>query len=184
MWRRRCLRGCGMRTDERAWTGENPARSRPSLSAGRLAQVACLLEVTARKPGNVHRFCDFAELHYLDFLLSATAIGGPLDQAVERGIGATVLAAVKATRQVVSTNTNLGMILLLTPLAAVPLDGRPGRRSRASACGDDPGRRTTRLRGDSPGIPWRHRPGRRAGCGRGAHDDRSATSWPWRPIAT
>ena len=73
------------------------------LSAGRLAEVACLLEVTARKPGNVHRFRDFADLHYLDFLLSATAIGGPLDRAVERGIGATVLAAVKATRRVVST---------------------------------------------------------------------------------
>jgi triphosphoribosyl-dephospho-CoA synthase len=96
------------------------AKNTSSLSAGRLAQVACLLEVTARKPGNVHRFCDFAELNYLDFLLSATAIGGPLDLALERGIGATVLAAVKATRQVVSTNTNLGMILLLTPLAAVP----------------------------------------------------------------
>lgn len=96
--------------------GKNVTR----LSPGRLAQVACLLEVTARKPGNVHRFCDFAELHYLDFLLSATAIGGPLDQAMERGIGETILAAVKATKQVVSTNTNLGMILLLTPLAAVP----------------------------------------------------------------
>src|SRR5208337_4606214 len=114
------------------------ARNVTRLSAGRLAQVACLLEVTAQKPGNVHRFRDFSELHYLDFLLSATAIGGPLDRAVERGIGATVLAAVKATNRVVSTNTNLGMILLLTPLAAVPppidladgveqvLAGRPG----------------------------------------------------------
>ncbi len=91
-----------------------------ALSAGRLAEVACLLEVTARKPGNVHRFRDFPDLHYLDFLLSATAIGGPLDRAEERGIGATVLAAVQATRRVVSTNTNLGMILLLAPLAAVP----------------------------------------------------------------
>jgi triphosphoribosyl-dephospho-CoA synthase len=96
------------------------AKNLSRLSAGRLAQVACLLEATARKPGNVHRFCDFAELHYLDFLLSATAIAGPLDQAVERGVGATVLSAVKATRQVVSTNTNLGIILLLAPLAAVP----------------------------------------------------------------
>jgi triphosphoribosyl-dephospho-CoA synthase len=90
------------------------------LSAGRLAQIACLLEVTARKPGNVHRFRDFSDLHFLDFLLSATAIEGPLDRAGEQGIGATVLAAVKATRRVVSTNTNLGMILLLAPLAAVP----------------------------------------------------------------
>jgi triphosphoribosyl-dephospho-CoA synthase len=90
------------------------------LSAGRLAQIACLLEVTARKPGNVHRFCDFADLHFLDFLLSATAIEAPLERAGEQGIGATVLAAVKATRRVVNTNTNLGMILLLAPLAAVP----------------------------------------------------------------
>jgi len=96
------------------------AKNVTDLSAGRLAQVACLLEVTARKPGNVHRFRDFSDLHYLDFLLSATAIGEPLDRAEERGIGATVLTAVQATRRVVSTNTNLGMILLLSPLAAVP----------------------------------------------------------------
>jgi triphosphoribosyl-dephospho-CoA synthase len=92
------------------------------LTAGRLAQVACLLEVTARKPGNVHRFLDFADLHYLDFLLSATAIAAPLDRAGEKGIGASVLAAVEATRRVVNTNTNLGMILLLAPLAVVPRD--------------------------------------------------------------
>ena len=90
------------------------------LSTGRLAEIACLLEVTARKPGNVHRFRDFKDLHFLDFLLSATAIAAPLDRAVEQGLGATVLAAVEATREVVSTNTNLGMILLLAPLAAVP----------------------------------------------------------------
>ena len=34
------------------------------LSPGRLAQIACLLEVTARKPGNVHRFRDFEDLHF------------------------------------------------------------------------------------------------------------------------
>ena len=35
-------------------------------------------------------------------------------------MGATVLGAVQATRRLVSTNTNLGMVLLLAPLAAVP----------------------------------------------------------------
>ena len=35
-----------------------------------------------------------------------------------RGIGATILDAVESTRRVVATNTNLGMILLLAPLAA------------------------------------------------------------------
>jgi triphosphoribosyl-dephospho-CoA synthase len=91
-----------------------------SLSPGRLAQIACLLEVTARKPGNVHRFKDSGDLHFLDFLLSATAIVEPLDRAAYQGIGTAILAAVEATRRVVSTNTNLGIILLLTPLATVP----------------------------------------------------------------
>jgi triphosphoribosyl-dephospho-CoA synthase len=92
------------------------------LSVGQLAQIACLLEVTARKPGNVHRFSDSGELEFLDFLLSAAAIGKAFDAARREGVGSTVFAAVEATRQVVTTNTNLGMILLLAPLAAVPLE--------------------------------------------------------------
>jgi triphosphoribosyl-dephospho-CoA synthase len=90
------------------------------MSAGGLAELACLLEVTARKPGNVHRFADLPGLHFVDFLLSAAAIAGPLDRAVSEGVGAAVLGAVQATRRLVSTNTNLGMVLLLAPLAAVP----------------------------------------------------------------
>jgi triphosphoribosyl-dephospho-CoA synthase len=95
-----------------------PAR----LGPGPLAQVACLLEATARKPGNVHRFRDFDDAHYLDFVLSAAAIAGPLDQVRELGIGPTILRAVEATRRYANTNTNLGMILLLAPLAAVPIE--------------------------------------------------------------
>jgi triphosphoribosyl-dephospho-CoA synthase len=89
------------------------------LTPGRLAQVACVLEATARKPGNVHRFADFADTSYLDFVLSAQAIGPALDRA-GAGIGPAVLDAVRATRAVVATNTNLGMVLLLAPLCAVP----------------------------------------------------------------
>ena len=90
------------------------------LTPGRLAEIACLLEVTARKPGNVHRFADLPGLHFADFLLSAAAIAGPFDRTVSQGIGALVLGAIAATRRVVSTNTNLGIVLLLAPLAAVP----------------------------------------------------------------
>jgi triphosphoribosyl-dephospho-CoA synthase len=82
--------------------------------------MACLLEVTAKKPGNVHRDADLPGLCFSDFLLSAAAIAGPLDEARALGVGAVVLAAIEATRRVVSTNTNLGMVLLLAPLAAVP----------------------------------------------------------------
>jgi triphosphoribosyl-dephospho-CoA synthase len=92
----------------------------PGFSPGRLAQFACLLEVTACKPGNVHRFADLPDLHFADFLLSATAIAGPLDQAAALGVGQAVFGAILATRKVVGTNTNLGIVLLLAPLAAVP----------------------------------------------------------------
>lgn len=90
------------------------------MSPGTIAQLACVLEVTARKPGNVHRYADFADASYLDFLLSARAIVGPLDQARESGIGQTVLECVKAAQCFISTNTNLGIVLLLAPLACVP----------------------------------------------------------------
>jgi triphosphoribosyl-dephospho-CoA synthase len=76
--------------------------------------------VTAKKPGNVHRFADLPELHFVDFLLSAAAIVEPLDRAITVGVGPAILAAIEATRCVVSTNTNLGIVLLLAPLAAVP----------------------------------------------------------------
>ena len=98
------------------------------MTPGQRAQVACLLEATARKAGNVHRFRDFEDCSYLDFALSAQVIGPALDLASSQGIGRAVLAAVESTRQLVATNTNLGMILLLAPLAAVPegIDLREG----------------------------------------------------------
>jgi triphosphoribosyl-dephospho-CoA synthase len=89
------------------------------MSRGRLAQVACILEVTARKPGNVHRFADLPDLRFIDFLLSAAAIVEPLDRTVKGRIGRSIYAAIEATRRVVGTNTNLGIVLLLAPLTAV-----------------------------------------------------------------
>jgi triphosphoribosyl-dephospho-CoA synthase len=90
------------------------------LTPGRLAEIACLLEVTARKPGNVHRGADLPGLHFTDFLLSAAALAGPFDEALPQGVGAMVYVAIESTRRVVSTNTNLGIVLSLAPLAAVP----------------------------------------------------------------
>lgn len=84
------------------------------------AHRACIWEATARKPGNVHRYADFADLTYLDFALSAGAILPALADAPNRPLGETVLTAIRATRAVVSTNTNLGIVLLLAPLASVP----------------------------------------------------------------
>jgi triphosphoribosyl-dephospho-CoA synthase len=92
------------------------------FSAGQLAQLACIAEVSANKPGNVHVNAAFADTNWLDFVASAVAIGPVLDRAEELGVGQTVLRCVRATQAVVRHNTNLGIILLLAPLCAVPLD--------------------------------------------------------------
>jgi len=93
-----------------------------SLTIGQCATLACLLEVSIPKPGNVHRGTDFEDLTLLDFLASATAIGPAMDAAIEQPLGKTVLDAITATQQLVSTNTNLGIVLLIAPLAKVPRD--------------------------------------------------------------
>jgi triphosphoribosyl-dephospho-CoA synthase len=85
---------------------------------GHFTHLACLFEATARKVGNVHRYRDFEDLTYLEFVLSAAAIAPVMELAPSRSVGATVLCAVEATRAVVKTNTNLGIALLLAPLAA------------------------------------------------------------------
>src|SRR5918912_970445 len=54
----------------------------------------------------------------------AAAAAGRADlRAAERGVGETVLAAVRATRRVAGANTNLGIALLLAPLARAALLG-------------------------------------------------------------
>jgi len=88
----------------------------------RWVRYACLLEVCARKPGNVHREAAFDDLDHNDFIKSADIIAPLFEHTSDRGVGPTILEAVRATQTEVGKNTNLGMILLLAPLAAVPLD--------------------------------------------------------------
>jgi triphosphoribosyl-dephospho-CoA synthase len=93
------------------------------LSIGQCAAWACLLEVSIPKPGNVHRGADFDDLTFHDFAAAAVAIGPAVDRAAAgAGVGRTVLDAVAATRRVAATNVNLGIALLIAPLAAVPRD--------------------------------------------------------------
>lgn len=84
--------------------------------------LACLLEATARKPGNVHPGASFPDLTYADFLQSARVIAPLLAETRSDRMGETILRCVEATRGVTSSNSNLGMILLLAPLCAVPSD--------------------------------------------------------------
>jgi triphosphoribosyl-dephospho-CoA synthase len=86
------------------------------LDIGAAAQLACLLEVSAAKPGNVSPGVRFADASYFDFLASAAAVGRSLGSA-SRPLGEIILIAVRDTRRWVSANTNLGIILLFAPLA-------------------------------------------------------------------
>ena len=90
------------------------------------AQLACLLEASAPKPGNVSPGRHFADTRYEDFLASAAAIGQPLAGAGGRPVGATVRLAIEATSRWTRSNTNLGIVLLLTPLARAALGSDEG----------------------------------------------------------
>ncbi len=89
-------------------------------------QLACLLEVSASKPGNVSPARQFRDTRYEHFLASAAAIGPALMRAGERPIGPTVLAAVEETARWTPSNTNLGIILLFAPLARAAIVGEAG----------------------------------------------------------
>jgi triphosphoribosyl-dephospho-CoA synthase len=91
------------------------ALTAPDIAAA--AQVACLLEASAPKPGNVSPGRHFSDARYEDFLASAAAIGGPLSGAGMRPLGATIRLAIDATARWTRSNTNLGVVLLLAPLA-------------------------------------------------------------------
>ena len=96
----------------------------PQIRLAELIRTACLLEARARKPGNVHPGAAFEDLCYEDFVLAAQAVAEVLPAATEIGVGAAILQAVRRTRELVNrpTNPNLGIILLLAPLAAVPAE--------------------------------------------------------------
>jgi triphosphoribosyl-dephospho-CoA synthase len=92
------------------------------LTTSQCVTLACLWEVMTPKPGNVHRGADFDDATLYDFSTSAVLIGPILAEAAMRGVGPVILDAVKTTNKFVGHNTNLGMILLLAPLAAVLRD--------------------------------------------------------------
>jgi triphosphoribosyl-dephospho-CoA synthase len=90
------------------------------------AQLACLLEVSASKPGNVCPGRNFHDTRYEDFLASAVAIGPAMAAAGERPVGVTIRTAVEATARWTRSNTNLGIVLLLAPLARAARAARTG----------------------------------------------------------
>src|SRR5437899_1257604 len=73
----------------------------------------------------------FHDTSYHDFLASAAAIGPAFGRAGEQPLGRTIREAIEATARWVPRNSNLGIVLLLSPLARAALER--GRRSLRDA---------------------------------------------------
>jgi triphosphoribosyl-dephospho-CoA synthase len=78
---------------------------------------ACLAELDAPKPGNVHKYAVGHQMTVADFVRAAEASAGAIAQSGAR-VGARIRAAVAATQAAVGVNATLGIILLCAPLAA------------------------------------------------------------------
>lgn len=108
-----------------ATAGSALARLRDEVTSRADAiRVACVWEATAPKVGNVHPGASFDDCDFEDFERAGHAVApilaGERDQ--ERhgrgGVGSRILEAIRATRQVTRANVNLGIVLLIGPMAA------------------------------------------------------------------
>jgi triphosphoribosyl-dephospho-CoA synthase len=85
---------------------------------------ACMAELEALKPGNVHIFADGHGMQVQDFIASAEVSAPALcDDAAygHRPLGQRILQALQATHAKVGCNTNLGIVLLAAPLVQARL---------------------------------------------------------------
>ena len=83
-------------------------------------KAACMAELEALKPGNVHIFADGHGMTVQDFMASAEAASVVIAQP-NLSLGERILQSVQATQNAVKINTNLGIILLCAPLVQAAL---------------------------------------------------------------
>jgi triphosphoribosyl-dephospho-CoA synthase len=100
----------------------------------RHVQLACLLEVSAPKPGNVTPAHDFSDMTYADMVRSALALGPVFARrrARVRSVGELISDGVRATARVAATNTNLGIVLLFAPLVRAAATRREDETLRSA----------------------------------------------------
>lgn len=98
-----------------------------------LAQLSCMLEVSAPKPGNVNKSFEFTDTRFIHFLASSIALGNSARRCAEKGfsagkgeialgeinIGWEILQCARESSQHhKGRNTNLGISILILPLAS------------------------------------------------------------------
>ena len=88
-------------------------------------QTACILEVLAEKPGNVTRTRDCSGLRIEQFMVSAVAIGPAFASASTSSVGEIIQRGAEYTKTLAGVNTNVGILLMLAPLAKAAAIGSP-----------------------------------------------------------
>ena len=81
---------------------------------------ACMGELQALKPGNVHAFADGHGMTIQDFILSADVTAEVMTRA-DLTVGERIFYAAEATNKAVGQNTNLGVLLLCAPIIEAAL---------------------------------------------------------------
>jgi triphosphoribosyl-dephospho-CoA synthase len=94
-------------------------------------QRACEIELQAFKPGNVSVYSPAHDMTVEDFILSAKVSAEPVSNP-DYSLGEKIFYAVKATREAVGCNTNLGIILLAAPLMQAYWQRQIGQSLRES----------------------------------------------------
>jgi triphosphoribosyl-dephospho-CoA synthase len=97
-------------------------------------QLACLLEVSAAKPGNITPAHDFSNTTYADMVRSGLALGPVFSRrrVQARRIGELIADGVQATAAAADSNTNLGIVLLFAPLVRATVTRRADETLRSA----------------------------------------------------
>jgi triphosphoribosyl-dephospho-CoA synthase len=101
------------------------SRPLPPEAIAQAFHDACLAELDALKPGNVHRHRAGHDMSVADFEQSAR-VAAPVLARPGLTVGTRIRRAVEATIEAVGKNTNLGIILLAAPLAEAALSASEG----------------------------------------------------------
>jgi len=91
-----------------------------SKQLAQIYKLACLAEIEALKPGNVHIFADGHGMQVQDFIQSAEASSSMITKP-DLALGERIYRSIEATRNVVHCNTNLGIVLLCAPIIQAAL---------------------------------------------------------------
>lgn len=97
-----------------------------SAQLAKAYKTACMAELQALKPGNVHAFSDGHGMTIHDFIKSADVTADIIARP-DLSLGARIFSTAEATKNAVGQNTNLGVLLLCAPIIDAALELTDGQ---------------------------------------------------------